>query len=91
MWESKREKVYLLYFSTCLGLIGNFMQRSPGKTQINYQVSIYLIGRVLSWTCAASEAVSGLGEGTLHPVSLCNISALEPEGGAHLLRQRMTC
>lgn len=72
MWESEREreKAHLLYFSTCLGLMGNFMQGSPAKTQINDQVSIYFIGRMLSCSWVVSEAANGLWEGTLQPTTL---------------------
>lgn len=80
----EKEKVHRLYFSTCLGLMGNFMQESPGKTQINYQVSIYFIGGMLSWNWAVSEVVRGLGEGAcIQSVSATSLGLNEREG--HIL------
>lgn len=65
--------------------MGNFMQESPGKTQINYQVSIYFIGGMLSWNWAVSEVVHGLGEGAcVHLVSAPSLCLNRKEGHIHL-------
>lgn len=81
----EKEKVHRLYFSTCLGLMGNFMLESPGKTQINYQVSIYFIGEMLSWNWAVSEVVCGLGEGAcVLLVSATSLCLNGREGHIHL-------